>query len=128
MKKVLSSKTLRNLRRLLTRTKRTVRHTAEGRNISLEYIVAAVSRATKRPWEKCARSRRALHSLLRAEESLLELRSPIEQLRTDVRASARAQAWYDGLAARHREEWSTLRKTLLNSAQRAEDARGKVIG
>lgn len=92
MKKILSSKTLRNLRRQLTRAKKTACQTAEGRSVSLDYIVAVVSHVTKRPWEKSARSRRALHNLFRAEESLLELRSPLERIKTDPVASLHAQS------------------------------------
>lgn len=53
--------------------------------------------------------------------------SPIERLRIDPVASARAQAWLARLEVRRRQDWPALREQMLAAAQRAEDMRNKVI-
>lgn len=53
--------------------------------------------------------------------------SPLERLRIDPVASARAQAWLARLEVRRRQEWPALREQMLAAAQRAEDMRDKVL-
>ncbi len=54
--------------------------------------------------------------------------SPLERLRIDAMASARAQAWLARLEMRKRQEWPAERQAMLVAAQRAESMRDRVIG
>ena len=54
--------------------------------------------------------------------------SPLERLRIDPVASARAQAWLARLEVRKRQEWPAERQAMLVAAQLAESMRDSVIG
>lgn len=53
--------------------------------------------------------------------------SPVERLKTDPEASARAQAWQARFEARRRQEWPALRNQMLAAGQRAEGMRDTVL-
>ncbi len=53
--------------------------------------------------------------------------SPIERLKVDPVASARAQVWLERLKVRQQQAWPALRDQMLAAAQRAEDMRDTVL-
>lgn len=53
--------------------------------------------------------------------------SPVERLKTDPEASARAQAWQVRFEALRRQGWPALRDQMLAAEQRREDGRDTVL-